>query len=301
MSTEITKSFAKTYEPMFQMLAQQTTSYFKSKVRVKIVTDAAEWYMNQIGAVSVTEITSQRQAISLSNTPHQVRQISKRAFYFADTVEEQDLTKLKSNPTEDYTVNGLQALERRLDQLIIDAALSTAKIGKDGATTVTFANDDNGVSGNGGQTIVHGSTGLTFAKFLAVRKAFHNRNVFPKKIILAIAPDQEEDLYGISEFINIDFNTAKPVGDQVGASEGLIATFMEFEIFLSNQLSKTSTTRSCLAWDRMGMGIIVGIAPKVILEHRPDLAGSPLQVQVVMQAGASRLDGDRVIEVQCTE
>jgi hypothetical protein len=301
MSNQISTSFQKTYEPMFQMLAQQRTSFFKSKCRVKVVTTAEEWYMDQLGAVDVTEITSQRQAIVLSNTPHQRRQVVRKTFYFADTVEEQDLVKMKSNPTMDYTQNGLFALERRIDKLIIDAAFGTAQIGKDGGTAVTFATDTNGVGGAGGQTIVHGSTGLTYGKFLAVRKAFHNRNVFPSTICLAIGPEQEEDLFGINEFINIDFNNKKPVGDSTGVPEGFAAKFMEFEIYRSTQLAITTTVRDCIAWDKMGIGVIIGIAPRVILENRPDMAGSPLQVQVVMQVGASRLDGDRVIKLQCSE
>lgn len=300
MSNQVSTSFARRYEPMFQMLAQQTTSYFKDKVRLKTVTDGESWSIDQLGAVGVTEITGQRQAISLGNTPHQRRLVEKRSFYFADTVEEQDLTKLITDPTSDYTKNGLMALERRLDQLIIDAALGSAKIGKDGGTTVTFANDTNGVGGAGGQTIVHGSAGLSYAKLLETRKKFHQRNVFPKKICFAIAPDQEEDLLNISQFVNGDFRSQKPLDNTTG-KEGYIGSFMEFEFYRSNQLALDTTTRSCIAWDKDGIGAIVGIAPKVILEHRPDMAGSPLQVQVVMQAGASRLDGDRVIEVQCTE
>ena len=300
MSNQVSTSFAKRYEPMFQMLAQQTTSYFKDKVRLKTVTDGDGWFIDQLGAVGVTEITTQRQSIVLGNTPHQRRLVEKRAFYFADTIEEQDLSKLISDPTADYTRNGLQALERRLDQLIIDSALGSAKIGVAGGTTVAFAADDNGVSGTGGQTIVHGSAGLTYAKLLEIRKRFHLRNVFPKKICLAIAPDQEEDLLNISQFINGDFRSQKPL-DNITGKEGYIGSFMEFEIYRSNQLAKATTTRTCLAWDKDGIGVIVGIAPKVILENRPDMAGSPLQVQVVMQAGASRLDGDKVIAVECTE
>lgn len=300
MSNQVSTSFARRYEPMFQMLAQQTASYFKDKVRLKTVTDGESWSLDQLGAVGVTEITGQRQAITLGNTPHQRRLVEKRSFYFADTVEEQDLTKLITDPTSDYTKNGLMALERRLDELIIDAALGTAKIGKDGGTTVTFANDTNGVTGAGGQTIAHGTTGLTYAKLLEIRKKFHQRNVFPKKICLAIAPDQEEDLLNLTQYISSDYSKAQPIDNGIG-KEGWIGNFMEFEIYRSNQLAVATGIRSCIAWDVEGIGVITGIAPKVILENRPDMAGSPLQVQVVMQAGASRLDGDRVIEVQCQE
>ena len=300
MSNEVSTSFARRYEPMFQMLAQQTTSYFKDKVRLKTVADGESWSMDQLGAVGVTEITGQRQAISLSDTPHQRRLIEKRTFYFADTVEEQDLTKLITDPTSDYTKNGLMALERRLDQLILDAALGSAKIGKDGGTTVTFAADTNGVSGAGGQTVAAATTGLTYAKLLEIRKKFHQRNVFPTKICLAIGPDQEEDLLNTTQFTNGDFRSVKPLDNEVG-KEGYIGSFMEFEIYRTNQLAESGGTRSCIAWDKDGLGAIVGIAPKVILENRPDLAGSPLQVQVVMQAGASRLDGDKVIQVDCVE
>lgn len=292
MSSTISTNFAKQYEPMFQTLAQQSVSYFKDKVKVKIVDSANQWYMDQIGAVSDALVTGQRQAISLGDTPHTRRQITKASYYFADTVEERDLENMLSNPTADYTQNGLRALERRMDTIIIAAAFASANTGVDGGTAVAFSAE--------GKTIASGSTGLTFAKLLEVRKTFQKANVPFTKINLAIGPEQEEDLYNLPEFINRDFRE-KGALDNTSGMAGFVADFMEFSIWRTTGLTLGGSTRDCIAWVDGGIGMIIGISPKVIIENRPDLVGSPTQVQVLMSAGAARLEGNKVIKLQCDE
>jgi hypothetical protein len=294
MSTSIDTNFAKQYSPMLTELSQQRVSVLKDKVIVKQVDSAEEWFMDQYGAVSDTEVTGQRQTISLSNTPHYRRMISKRSFYFADTIEERDLTNMLVNPQAAYTKNGLQALERRLDSLIIEAAFATAYTGKLGTTTKTFAAD-------GGTTIATGAAGLTFAKFLTIRKTFQNNNVHAKRINLVIGPEQEEDLYGISQFMQREYRSDSTPIDNMSQMDNYIGRFMEFDIWRSTLLAVDTGTRDCLAWVEGGLGLITGIAPKVILGVRDDMIGAPLQVQVLVSAGASRLDGQKVIKVQCAE
>lgn len=292
MSNQISTNFAKQYEPMFQTLAQQKVSYFKDKVKVKIVSSAEEWYMDQIGSVTDAEVTGQRQTISLGNTPHSRRQVTKKSYYFADTVEERDLQNMLSDPTAEYTANGLRALERRMDKIIIDAAFADANTGKEGGTTTTFASE--------GTTIASGSVGLTFGKFLTIRKNFQNNNVAFSSINLAIGPEQEEDLYNMPEFINKDFRNQAAL-DTTSNIDGFVGRFMEFNIWRSTQLAVSGGVRDCIAWTDDGIGLIIGIAPKVIIENRPDMVGSPTQVQVLMAAGSSRLEGTKVQKVQCTE
>lgn len=293
MSTSISVNFAKQYSPFFVELSQQRTSYFKSKVQVKIVNSAEQWYMDQIGAVEDTEVTTQRQAIVFANTPHKRRQIIKKTFYFADTVEEQDVQNMISDPTAAYTQAGLMALERRLDKLILEAALADAKTGKDGGTTTVF---------DTGMIVAANSTGLSFAKFLAVRKLFQNRNVAYRKINIAIGPEQEEDLYNIPQFVQREYRREGNMPIDAGEEPmGYVGRFMEFEIWRTTFLALSSTTRKCIAWTEGGLGLAMGIAPKVLLGHREDLVGSPLQVQTLLSAGSSRLDEDKVAEVDCIE
>lgn len=292
MSNQITTNYAKAYEGMFQRLAQQKVSYLKDKVKVKMITNADEWFMNQIGAVSMTTVTGQRQAISLGNTPHARRAITKGDSYFADTVEERDVVNMISDPFADYTVNALSAADRQFDQIIIDAAFADARTGVDGGTTTTFASE--------GTTIASGSVGLTFSKLLQIRKNYQNNNVSFSKINLVIGPEQEEDLYNMPEFTNKDFRDASQL-DNPSSIDGYVGRFMEFDIWRSTLLTLNSSTRDCVSWVEGGIGLGIGIQPKVIIENRPDLVGSPLQVQVLMSAGASRLEGARVQKVQCDE
>lgn len=292
MSNQVSTAFAKLYEAKYHELAQQRVSYFKDKVMVKEVSSAEEWYMDQYGAVSLSSVTGQRQAISLGNTPHSRRQVTKSDFYFADTVEERDTQNLLVDPTAAYTANALRAAERQIDATIIAAATADANTGAEGGTTTTFASEST--------TIVHGSAGLTYSKLLQIRKNFQNADLEPKRICLAVGPEQEEDLYNIAQFVNKDYRDASQL-DSVSLTPGFVGRFMEFDIYRSTQLSVTSSVRDCLAWVDGGIGLIVGISPKVIIENRPDLVGSPTQIQVLMSIGASRLEGVRVQKIECQE
>lgn len=292
MSNQISTAFTKQYESQFQILSQQMMSRFKNKVRRKVAKSGAEYYIDQIDAVSVTEANSQRTAITLGNTPHARREISKRRFYFADTVEDSELTDLLANPTADYTRNALMALERQIDDLIIEAAFADAKTGNIGGTTTTFASE--------GTTIASGSTGMTFAKLLQIRKTFENDDVPFTKINLAVGPEQEEDLLGFDQFVSTDYRD-KSTFDNLSGIDGYVGRFMEFDIWRSTRLAVNTGVRDCVAWVDDGIGLITGVEPKVIISPRVDMVEEPTQIQVVMYGGASRLDGEKVIKVQCQE
>ncbi len=222
MSNQISTAFTKQYEGMFHLLSQQMTSRFKNKVKRKIAKSGSDYYIDQIDEVTATEDNTQRASITHGNTPHSRREITKRRFYFADTVEDHELTDLVADPTADYTVNALASLERQIDDLIIEAAFADAMTGNAGGTTTTFASE--------GTTIAHGSAGMTFAKLTQIRKTFANNNVPFSKINLAIGPEQEEDFLGLSQFVMTDYRDRAAL-DNLSGIEGHFGTFMEFDIW----------------------------------------------------------------------
>jgi len=83
---------------------------------------------------------------------------------------------------------------------------------------------------------------------------------------------------------------------------GEINTFLGFNFkrLSSAIMPKVSTTRSCYAFTRDAMVLALGIEPMATIERRAD-KGFAWYVYNRMSIGATRMQGEKIVEVQATE
>jgi hypothetical protein len=258
-------------------------SLLRDKVRLESVTGKNAFF-DQVGAVTAVKRTSRHSDTPQIDTPHARRRVSLVDYEFADLIDEQDKVRLLIDPTSSYAQAAAYAMGRAMDDEIISAAIGTAFTGETGSTSTANANQ-----------IVHGSAGLTIAKLRTAKQTLDLNSVdpsIPRHII--VGPKQITDLLGTTEVTSSDFNTVKALAN------GEINQFLGFNFIVSNRLSLSGTTRSCIAYAQDGIALGVGKDVTARIDERAD-KGYATQVYYCASFGATRMEEDKVVEVQCTE
>ena len=283
MSSQVTTAFVQQYSANIQMLSQQMGSLLRDKVRLESVVGNNAFF-DQVGSVTAVEKTSRHSDTPQIDTPHARRRVSLADYEFADLIDQQDKVRLLIDPTSSYAQAAAMAMGRAMDDVIISAALGTAFTGETGSTSTANAN-----------SIAHGSTGLTIAKLRSAKETLDLGSVdpsIPRHII--VSPKQITDLLGTTEVTSSDFNTVKALAN------GEINSFLGFNFIVSNRLSLSGSTRSCIAFAQDGIALAVGKDVQARIDERADKLYAT-QVYYCMSIGATRMEEAKVVEVQATE
>lgn len=291
MSTQITTAFVNQYSAVAKQVVQQMESKFRPRVNIESL-KGEKGFFDFIGKVTWQQKTTRHSKVSFSDTPHTRRMIVGAEWYWSDLVDKGDETELLLDPTSKYLEAARMSGERKIDSLIMTAALATAYTGKEGTGTETWPTT--GSSGTS-MRIATGSVGMTVSKLISALELF-NLNDVPTEWEkwCAIAPQQVSDLLQETEVGSADYNMLRPL------VEGEITRFMGFNFIMSNQLYKSSTTRSCVAWVPQGITLAINRDVQTRVSEMPEYHYATMPY-MSMFMGASRMDADCVVEIQCTE
>ena len=283
MSSQITTAFVQQYSANIQMLSQQMGSLLRDKVRLESIVGKNAFF-DQVGKVTAVLKTSRHADTPQIDTPHARRRVSLADYEFADLIDQQDKVRLLIDPTSSYAQAAAMAMGRAMDDVIISAALGTAFTGETGSTSTSNAN-----------SIAHGSAGLTIAKLRTAKETLDLGSVdpsIPRHII--VSPKQITDLLGTTEVTSSDFNTVKALAN------GEINSFLGFNFIVSNRLSLSGSTRSCIAFAQDGIALAVGKDVQARIDERADKSYAT-QVYYCMSIGATRMEEEKVVEIKCHE
>lgn len=295
----IDTAFVKQYESNLYLLSEQMGSKFQPNVTVKPVTNAEEAYWDTLGSVAAQEITGRHSDTPLNEATHGRRKAIMRDFDTCSPLDREDELKMLIQPTSGYAIKQANALGKTKDDLVIEAALGTALVGKTGATSVTFANDSVSINGDGTVTTlgtlaaVATITNMNLRKILTMMQVFNEADVDPDLAkYWGVTPKDVKDMLDVTEITSADYVTLKVL--QAGKME----TFAGFKFFWSNRLTTdavTGTGYRTFAWAQDG--IYLGLAKEVSsrIDERTDKRYM-LQVYSKMSMGAVRMEGARVHE-----
>lgn len=289
MSFEITTAFHQSYTNNVQLLLQQRGSRLRNAVMVNGYTGKAAKAVEQIGAVSAQKRTSRHGDTPLISTPHDARWVFPEDYEWADLIDDQDKLRTLIDPASPYSLNAAHALGRVQDEIIIDAALGTAKTGENGSTSTAFDTSN--------QQIAASSAGLTVAKLREAKKILmaNEVDVETDPLYVAITAKQHDDLLSETQTTSLDYNT-KPV-----LVDGAITRFMGFNFIHTELLGVDgSSNRRLIAWAKSGLclGLWNDITTKI--SDRPDKSYAT-QVYAKGTFGATRVEEGKVVEILCSE
>ena len=286
MSTEITTAMVEQYGSNIDLLSQQKDARFSGKTRSESQTGETAFY-EQIGATAAVQRTSRHADTARVDTPHARRAVTMDTFEWADLIDQADKVRLLIDPTSSYSMSAVMAMNRSRDDVMIEAALGTARTGKKGTVNVILPVT---------QKIVASATGLTIDKLREAAEIINANDVDPDiRRYLAFSSRQLTNLLATTEVTSSDFNTVKAL------VEGKVNEFMGFTFVRTERLTTDSNgDRQVIAWAEDGLLMAQGNNNITRITERSDKSYS-VQVFRSEDFGATRMEEDKVVEIACVE
>lgn len=276
-----------------QLEAQQASSRFRGLIPEMPVKGDYFDHINLAG-VEVNEITSRFAPRELGDPNLQRRGVLTRSYEKAYPVADIDKLRSMVDVNSGYSKTLANAMMRKVDKAVAEAALGSVLIGKSFSTTTTAASD-------GVATITAGS-GLTYDTVREVIKTFKSKDI-DEEILFAITDVQWDTLMNTVEVISSDYN--RKMAAETGIIPGILGA--KFIVFGSNPstgssiINKSSTTRQCFAFAKSGLKL--GMLSDIKVEYQPryDIQGGTNQIVISASFAAIRTEGAKVIQVNVTE
>ena len=287
MSFEITTAFVEQFGANIDLLAQQKDSRLGGCLREETQTGETQFF-EQVGPTEAEEATSRHDDTPRMDTPHARRKVVLRTFRWADLIDNADKVRMLIDPTSTYAQSAMMTMNRKRDDLIIEAALGTAYTGKSGSTSVVLPST---------QKIVHGAAGLTLAKLLEAKEILDGNEVdeeIPR--FIAVTAAQVSDLLNTTEIKSSDYNTVKAL------AAGQIDTFLGFKFKRSERLTSDGTSRQVIALAEDGILISRGEG-EMTTTRISERGDKNYSVQVFREEnfGSTRMEEKKVVEIACNE
>ena len=290
MSNQITTSFVEQYSSNVTMLSQQMGSKLRGSVDVETI-NGKNAFFDQVGVTAAQLRTSRHGDTPQIDTPHSRRRLSLSDYEWADLVDDTDKVRMLVDPTSSYAKAAAAAMNRSLDDVIIDALNASASTGVSGATGVALPSTQKFATSNQ-------SDGLTVAKLLGAKKNLDLNDVDPSlKRYIVCSPQQIADLLAITSVTSSDFNTVKAL------AQGDVSSFLGFEFIVSNRLKLDATNtddRLIFAYTEDAIKLGIGSDIKANITERADKSYST-QVYYAMSLGAVRMEEKKVFQIPCHE
>ena len=286
MSTQITTAMVEQYSANVQILMQQKESRLRPAVRVESGIVGKNAFFDQLNATAAVKRASRHADTPLVSTPHVRRRVTMCDYDWADLVDNMDVKKVLVDPSSSYAINARNAMNRAMDDAIIDVALATVYGGVDGSTSYAFDSTN--------YAIANGSTGMTLAKLRSAKQKLDAGEVDDEDRYVVCGSKQIYDLLGDTTITSGDYNTVKALVN------GDIDTFLGFKFIRSERLNVASSVRSCFAWQKNSLLLGIGIDVIVDVGPRRD-KNMATQVYLGMSIGATRMDEKGVVQIDCLE
>lgn len=276
------------------VLAQERMAKFLPYVKMQDFR-GEDFAYDRFGVLADQEIVERFQPIQLQDASWDRRWMAPRFFAVAVGVDEKDVQKMLRNPGQELATGCVDALMRRKDNLIYNAATANVNVGKSAAATtpLTFAND-------GGITI-DASGGFGFGTLQTIKQNFVDNAVATETevdVALTVDGKRMANLMAEQELTSFDYATDKPVASgTMGQAYGMkLLPFASGVTTYAPLLTLTSGERTLIALAENGIVFANGII-SIRIEKRIDMYNSPTQIIAEMVACAMRTEGARVQSV----
>lgn len=296
MSTQITTSFVEQYSANVEALVQQKGSKLRPLVGSETIKGKSAFF-EQIGSVAAVKKTTRHADTPQMNTPHGRRRLTLETYNWADLIDNDDKVRMLIDPTSEYANAAAWAMGRAIDEAIVDAALGNADTGATGGDKIALPD---------GQKILHGSSGFTFDKLREIKRVMDARDAPSEDRYIVLTATQLDNLLSETKVTSADYASAKAL------VRGELDTFMGFRfvqlnakksdgtLILPSFTDSAKTVRKCLAFQKSGVKLGIGQDMFGKITERDDKCFAT-QVYYEMSIGATRMQEELVVEVQCQE
>lgn len=299
MSFQIDTAFVQQYSANMMQTAEQRGSRLRDAVTLETGV-GSDYYFDYVGTVEAQPITTRHGDSPLNSTPMSRRRVDLAGYDTGDLVDKIDKVQMLGDPTSPFVQKHGSAMGRQMDKTIIAAAFADARVGRDGASTVSFPASNQVAVNSWKYGTGSGNAGLTISKLIEARSI----------LVAAEGVDPDEKLYFActqQQIANLLSTTEATSGDYVDNKEamplvrGEVTGYMGFEFIRTELMQKDSNGyRRCMAWSKSGIGLAIGKDITAEIASRPDKRFS-WYAYFQMFIGATRLEEAKVVEVKCLE
>jgi hypothetical protein len=245
-------------------------------------------YIDELNAMEAFEVLSKYADTQTTEHSWERRRTYLRRFTVAPMLDTFDEVAIATKDPKSPLVEGTKrAMNRRMDDLIIEAFDADVQTGHTGGSTTTFDSNN----------IITCATGLDLASLRAAEEKLITNEVWDldEPRYLVIGPKQLNDLRQIDQYNSIDYNNLKSLSD------GARPPFLGFNIIVSNRLGlDDSGNRKCFAWTKSAMMFGIGKDVQVKIAELPT-KNYAWQVFTEAFLSAVRSYEEGVLMLACTE
>ncbi|MBR1977951.1 MAG: hypothetical protein IJ985_00415 [Akkermansia sp.] len=301
---DIEQNYQIKYTEKWGSYLQQEASRLDKYVTVENGLTGKMVTFDQYGLLTFEEKVSRMGQTVLMEAPTLRRVMYPHIYTKAIGFDEFDAKKLANiDVPVSKTIEGLRAAAGRcMDKVMLDAFLGENYIGENGTMPVAFSENQIVESDyvDSGSAV---DSNLTVAKLRKALAMLHKaeawneeRRAYGDELVLACTSSQIDSLLREPQVSSYDYNTVRAL------AEGKVDTFLGFRIIRTELLPLDAETgeRSCLAWVKSKAQFGIWDDFKVKISVRDDL-DEALQIRAKFACGATRLQEEAFVKIQCTE
>jgi hypothetical protein len=309
----ITEAMVKSYTSNVVHLAQQKGSRLRGK-GIRIESQKAERaYYDRLGEGELQEIVGRSSDTQYVDPDYSRRAVDMRPFARSVLCDSTDKLKVIHQPTSEYAKTNAMAAGRKIDDIIIAAALGSAYGDKEGNTAIPLPNSQKLACFDGTTTT---GVEMNIETLIRLRGKFWENESDDEPIYLVVTGRQLEDLLNEEKLTSSDYASVKAL------VRGEINSFMGFEFIRSQRLPRlaanatytvtngtvgagtgtvtAATSRRCFSYQ--GSAILLAIGEDSFSRIQEESTKNySWSVYFRMVMGATRLEEERVVELICNE
>lgn len=272
--------YAQAYSQNIMQLAQQKYSKLINTVYIKPGVTGKKFSQDQIGEWSM-QTKGGRNVATPNNDPALARRWGTPIDYHDNRMlDKGDELRAISDPRSAYTVAAARSIGRKIDDVILAAAVSTSiESGETGSTTAPTTT-----------TILASAANITLTNILAWKKALDDNNVEEEDRYAVIDTASLASMLDVTEVGSADYNSVKAL------VKGDVATFVGFNWIVSTRLSTALSTLIGLVYHKYALCLGMLQQPMVKTDERADLSYS-WQIYYELNIGATRLEENRIRKI----
>jgi hypothetical protein len=291
------------YSRNIDLLLQQADSRLSGAVDVGSHSGDKASPVDQVGKIEMVDVVARFAPMSRVDSPLQRRWVYPTSSDLPQLLDTFDALKLLTDPKSKYVQNAVNAANRRKDNHIIANFFADAAVGVNAGSTETFGTTltSAGTPGQNVSVSVGGTTSnLNVAKLKEAKRRLMqaNVNVKDEAIYCAITSKEHDSLLNEIQVISTDFN------DKAVLVDGMVTRFLGINFIVTELLQQgtddvAGTSNMIPMWTKNGMHLGMWQSLVTDISQRKDLQGLPWQAYLMMTAGATRIEKERVIRIWC--
>lgn len=272
--------YAQAYGQNIMQLAQQKYSKLLGTVYMRPNVRGKTFFQDQIGTWSMST-KGGRNVQTPNNDPALARRMGVMLDYHDNRMLDRgDELKCISDPRSAYTIAAARSLGRKIDDVIIAAAVSTTTAsGETGSSTAPTT-----------ATIAITTGTLHIGDVTNFKKALDDNDVETEDRYLVITPTLLSSALNQTAMTSADYAAVKAL------VQGEIDTFMGFKWIISTRIAEQSGLEG-LVYQKNALCLAMATQPLVRTDERADLSYS-WQIYYELNCGAVRLEEARIRKIR---